>query len=280
MPVVILGGSRFVALAVARAMSAVSPEVRAVTGEPADAPALRDAGAKVAVGSIVDPDLLDSVLPGAHTMCLLGPAREWWAGGNLHQEIVENAEPVLDRARAADIRRVLVTVGASSSPEVARALEEQRLLVERTGIPSAIVRTSFVYGPGSALLRMLVDMARSRPAARLPGTGTQRWAPVLVEDLAAVLAAADDRARLGEGSWGLDGPDVVAVNDLVDLLAGRHRRWRRSVTAADGSGAIGGLDDAGLEHLSGDLIAGPPSAANEFGVALTPLRAGLERSLP
>src|SRR5207249_4483479 len=56
------------------------------------------------------------------------------------------------------------------------------------------------------------------------GSGAQVLAPVYVDDVAAILAAADDRGQTVSGTWGLEGPDRVGADEPADLLAGRHRR--------------------------------------------------------
>jgi len=283
-PVVILGGQTFAVRAVAGALADKSPEVRIVLTRQGDARELGPVEAKVAVGPTNDPDFLDAVLAGAHTVCMLDPSREWWPDQNA--DIVRSPEIILDRARAARIARVLAVENAirldpGSPPERARA--ERRLLIQESGIPFGIIRTNIVYGRDSELLLMITGMARTRPRARVIGTGDQRWAPVLVDDLAAVLAAADDREAFESGVWGLDGPDLVTMNELVDLLAGKHRVARTTVARPGRSGSIRerrwALSDETLGSLSRDVVAGPPSAAEEFGVELTPLRQGLMRSL-
>lgn len=287
MPVVLLGGEPFVAQAVASAMLGVSPEVRALVSTREDAEPLRALGAKVAVGEPADWDLLETVLSGAHTLCLLGASRGWWDERDPRPDAVEVLERTLDQARPARIERLLATAPASPAPATdqddrgAGALES---IVRESGIPSMVVRTNLVFGPGSPLLGVLVAMARARPMARVVGMGSQRWAPVFVEDLAGVLAAADDRSEPVSGTFGLDGSDVVTAGELVDLLAGRRRPVRRHVTSGvsrvtrEASGGVG-IPAAAVRYLSGDILAGPPSAAEEFGVELTPLREGLARSL-
>ena len=276
MPVVLLGGEPFLANAVASAMAAVSPEVRAIVPDAGDAEALRSVGAKVAVGATDDADLLELVLSGAHTVCLLGPPRGWW-DSNADGDPVGELEMVLEQARSSRIKRVLAIGSATRN-----AVEQRRTLVEEAEIPSVFVRTNLVYGPGSPLFGLLAALARSKPVARVIGPGSQRWAPVSSEDLARVLAAADDRAELVSGTFGLDGPDVVSADELADLLAGRHRSVRRHVTRPTraGQGVAEPTSDV-LAFLSQDVLAGPPSAAEEFGVVpLTPLREGLARSFP
>jgi nucleoside-diphosphate-sugar epimerase len=135
-----------------------------------------------------------------------------------------------------------------------------------------------VYGPGS---RWLQEM-RTRAAGRIPtviGSGRQELAPVFVDDVAAVLVAADDRDRLASGTWGLEGPDRVTADQLCDLLAGRARRKLHLSPRRAAAGRWSqGYGRAALEVLAMDSVADAPDAAVEFGVKPTPLADGLRRS--
>jgi len=137
-----------------------------------------------------------------------------------------------------------------------------------------------VYGPGSEWLEQTRKMARGWPAAVL-GSGRQVLAPVHVDDVAAVLAAADDRGQATTGTWALEGQDRVTADELADLLAGRARRklhlsGRRAQRAARLTGKR--LSRTVLEVLEADSVADAPDATAEFGVTRTPLREGLERA--
>jgi NADH dehydrogenase len=275
MPVVLLGGEPFVANPVASAMAEVSPEVRALVPDAERAEALRGLGAKVAVGAADDDDLLDIVLSGAHTVCLLGPSGGWWDPSS-HRDVPGDAELVLERARSSRIKRVLAI-----GPAWASATEPLQTLVEEAGIPFVFLRSNLVYGPGSRLFGMLAVLAQSKPVARVVGPGSQRWAPVFVGDLARIVARADDRAELASGTFGLDGPDAITADGVADILAGRRRSVRRHVTRPVRAGEDGAeLGSEAIAELSADIVAGPPSAAEEFGVVLTPLAEGLTKSFP
>jgi uncharacterized protein YbjT (DUF2867 family) len=107
-------------------------------------------------------------------------------------------------------------------------------------------------------------------------------APAFVEDVAAVLAAADDRAGAVNGTWGLEGPDPLTADQLADLLAGRHTaKIHLPVRAAAAWGRLGGrsVPLPALEVLAADSVADRPDASAEFGVRRTPLSEGLARSV-
>jgi uncharacterized protein YbjT (DUF2867 family) len=113
------------------------------------------------------------------------------------------------------------------------------------------------------------------------GSGRQVLAPVFVEDLAAVLAAADDRRASISGTWGLEGPDRVTADGLTDLLAGKRKRKLHVGPRAAAKMARllrQRVSEPALEVLAADSLADAPDAAKEFGVTLTSLAEGLDRS--
>ena len=95
-------------------------------------------------------------------------------------------------------------------------------------------------------------------------------APVFVEDVAAVLGAADDRAQSVSGTFGLQGPDTVTADELLQLLGREGRRGLRRRRIR--------ISRAAAEILASDSLADAPDAAAEFGVELTPLHQALQAS--
>jgi uncharacterized protein YbjT (DUF2867 family) len=223
----------------------------------------------VAVGWIGDVDNLASVMSGAHTVChLVGgldlPDEEAYREANLAS--VEHAAAA---ANQSGVRRFLFLscAGASTSSPNAflrfKALAEQA--VRGSGLEHVIVRATHIYGPGRP------------PVPPVEGRPDRMWAPVFVQDVVAVLVAADDRERVLSSTWGLEGPDRVRGEELASLraAAGGPRRLfgRRAVGERRPSPTAADLLDA-------DSVADAPDAAQEFGVARTPLSEGLARSRP
>src|SRR5204863_6058122 len=85
-----------------------------------------------------------------------------------------------------------------------------------------VLRCTHVYGPGSRWLARTRRLAARRPSVVI-GTGRQLVAPLFVDDVAAVLAAADDRERVRSGLWGAEGPDRISMDRFADGLAGPRR---------------------------------------------------------
>ena len=260
MPVVVTGASGPIGKALVPRLVAAGSEVRAVVRRNAAAEELRALGAKVAVGDALNPDLLPAVLRDAHTLCHLVD------GLFLDEEdyfpvIAGTVQTTVEAARQAGLARILLVsypgADAGSRNAYLRAMGTAEEAVRDSGLQHAIVRSTLVVAPH---YRWLEEFGRGR----------HRLAPVFVEDLAAVLAAADDRAQSVTATLGLQGPDTVAADELARILGtragamARLRRPRISRTAAD--------------ILSRDSLADAPDAAAEFGVKLTPLREALRAS--
>jgi uncharacterized protein YbjT (DUF2867 family) len=267
-------------------MLAERGEVRAVVRRRAESEATRAPNVKVAVCDLAETYTLTSVMDGAHTVVHL-------AGGlDLPDEVAyeeANAGTVrdaLEAAEAAEVTRFLLLSYPGASPDSTnpflRAKGRAEETVRASGLEHVIVRSTHVYGPGQRWLEE-IRAAASRPAAAVVlGPGTQRLAPVSVEDVARTLVAADDRANPVDGMFGLQGPDVVTADELTDLVAGRRRRKihlgpdavRRASLALGRS-----VSPAELEVLAVDSLSDGPSATSEFGVERTDLRSGLDASM-
>lgn len=287
MPVVVTGTWGTVADALIPHLVAAGSEVRAIARRQANADRLRELGAKVAVGDAANPELLPPVLRDAHTLCHLVD------GLFLDEEdyfptIAGATENIVTAAKEAELSRILFLSYPGADPGSSNAFLRAKGMAEEavrdSGLQHVILRCALVLGRGSAWpIHFGAGSSRSRiPFWPLIGPGSQRLAPVFVEDVAAVLAAADDRAQSVAGTFGLQGPDAVTADEFADLLSGRERRKAhlsvdRAVRVV-GIGRKRKISRSAAEILASDSLADAPDAAAEFGVKLTPLRQGLQAS--
>jgi uncharacterized protein YbjT (DUF2867 family) len=285
-PVVVTGASGSVARALIPLLVEQGSEVRAVIRDRSRTDPLRHMGAKVAVCSLGHTDILEAVMDGAHTVVHLAGGLDV-SGADAAVEYEEanllTTRWTLEAAAEARVTRFILLSypGASAdSPNAylaakGRAEDE----VRESGLQHAIVRSTHVFGPGCRWLEEMAAAAR-QPVALVVGSGRQRIAPAFVGDVAAVLAAADDRQMEVRGTFGLQGPEVLTVDAFVDLLAGRpKRKLHLQPDAARRVARLFGRRPAPtlLEVLAADSLADAPDAAAEFGVPMTPLAEGLTR---
>jgi uncharacterized protein YbjT (DUF2867 family) len=284
-PVLITGAGGFVGRALIPLVARWAPEVRAVVRRRDHADALRALGVKVAVAELSDLETLSLTMRGVHTVCHLAggldlPDEPSYEEANLH-----TVRWALEAAREAKAARFLFLSYPGASPGASnpylRAKGEAEEAVRASGLEHVIVRATHIYGRGSRWLEEMVAASTGR-VAFVVGPGSQRVAPVAVEDVASVLVAADDRAEEVGGTLGLQGPDEVTVDRLVDLVAGRPRRVvHLSPRRAALLGRLRGrrFSPSLLEVLAADSLADAPDAAAEFSVPLTPLLDGLRRAI-
>jgi uncharacterized protein YbjT (DUF2867 family) len=252
--------------------------VRAVVRDPGQVGPLRRLGAKVAVLDATDPDGMRAALEGVFTACSLTGGLWTRPGEDPYASVVDPARVLLEGARAAGVRRVVVcspaAVGspgaAEANPHLAAKAEVERM-VTGSGLEHAILRCTHVLGPGGRLVALLGGAA----PVPVPGDGRQPVAPVWVGDVAAAIAAADDAVELA-ATWAVAGPDEVTFDALVDAVNGgpvakRHLHdttgtggdaaggadRTRGDAAAGADGSLGGLTPAQLEVLAAGSLPDP-----------------------
>jgi NADH dehydrogenase len=285
-PVVVTGASGFVARPLIPLLLERGSEVRAVVRRRAAADPLRARGAKVAIAPLDAGDTVEAVVRDAHTVIhLVGgldlPDAEAYERVNhgLTRSLVEACQEV-------GVKRFVLLSYPGASADAAnpylRSKGRAEDALRGSDLEHVVIRSTHAYGPGSRWLAEVVGAARRPFAAVVVGPGTQRLAPVHVEDVARTLAAADDRETGLTGTYGLQGPEVVTADELADLLAGRaKRKIHLSPAAAQRVARVlgRGLSPVLLEVLASDSLADAPDAAAEFGIELTPLRRGLAASI-
>ena len=190
-------------------------------------------------------------------------------------------------AKVADVRRFVLVSVPGASPDApdpylrARGLAEEAVI--NSGLDHAVIRSTHAYGLGGLWLSTLVAGTTANPPVVL-GDPAGALAPVAVEDVAAVLAAADDREGDLDGIWALEGPDATTPAALIRLLAGETAPEPRKVAGDEARAALEptlgfSLSDDALTWLADPARADAPGAAAAFDVPPTPLLGGLRRAL-
>ncbi|HXF36483.1 MAG TPA: NAD(P)H-binding protein [Actinomycetota bacterium] len=285
MTVAVAGASGVVGRAVVRALVPRDPEVRALVRRPAPVEDLRTLGAKVAVGRLDDAVWLELVFHDAESVVhLVGGMAE--ADEEAYRAAIRDPlRASLAAARRAGVQRFLFVSRPGASPNaphpLLRVLGEAEELVAASGIPHATIRATHAYGVGGLWFTAFVQGALQRPA-EVVGPGTQILAPVLADDLAAVLAAADDARDLPPGPWGAEGPDRVAADGLARLLAGDGDI--RHLSPEEAAPRLSALLERpfplpACALMAMDSVADAPDAFAAFGVPRTSLADGLRRTL-
>lgn len=283
MTVMVTGASGPVGHALVRRLL-LKDEVRACVRRPEAAEPLRAMGAKVALGRLEDADALAEVLSGVFTIFHL-------VGGPNHAD----HDALLDANHGSTLRaiaaakevgvpRIILVSVPGANPEApdpflrAKGLAEEA--VSTSGLQHAIVRSSHVYGLGGLWFTAVVQGALASPPRAIAAAAADEVAPVLDEDLAAVLVAADDREGDLGGTWALEGTDAERAVDLARRLAGPDAGGAVPLDAERAPGVLASLLGIPVPRVVADHLLRPEradalDAAAEFGVDLTSLDRGL-----
>jgi uncharacterized protein YbjT (DUF2867 family) len=281
----VTGASGVVGRSVVKALLATD-EVRATVRRQEAAEPLRGLGAKVTVRAGTHPDELAEVLPRCHTLVhLVGgvaqPDPDALFAANHGSVLV-----AIEAARTAGTARIVLLSVPGADPEHSHPFLRAKGMAESSladsGLEYAILRCTHAYGLGGLWFTATVHGALASPPF-VCGPGTQEIAPVLADDVAATVAAIDDRAAPIAGTWGLEGPDVLTADALVSLL----RDDEVPATHADGQAAAAALTTllgSPIDAVTASFFGMPsrsdaPDAAAVFGVRPTGLIDGLRVTL-
>jgi uncharacterized protein YbjT (DUF2867 family) len=262
-------------------------EVRASVRRAEAADLLRSAGAKVAIGPFDDVAWLAEIMRRVYTVIhLVGgpdqPDDDAVLAAN-HGSVMT----ALDAARESKVRRFILVsaVGAAldaSNPYLrSKGLAEEA--VAASGLEYAIVRSTHAYGLGGLWFAATVEAATASPPFTI-GDGSASIAPVFVDDLAGVLAAADDREGPVEGTWAIEGPDALTVSELATLLGSDGVPPPVSLSPADAAVRLSDAFGVPFSRTAAELFAMPSradaqDAAAAFGIRRTSLAGGLRATV-
>lgn len=198
-----------------RRLEAAGHTVRTLTNHPEPAAAI-----EVYPYAFDDPDALTSAFAGVTTFY-----NTYWAryapGGTSYPQAVANTAALLDAARRAGVARVVHVSITNPDPDSFYAYYRGKAAVEDlvtgSGLPSAIVRPSVIFGGEDILINNIAWLVRRFHLFAIPGDGRYRLRPVHVEDLAELCR------RLGaertDSVTDAVGPESFAFEDLVRTIA-------------------------------------------------------------
>ncbi len=220
--ILVTGAEGFVGRHVVRELVGAGERVRALVRGTAGTAALEGVECELTVGDVTDPGSVASAVDGCDGVVHLVAIIHGRASA-FDRVIAGGTRNVVEAARAAGVRRIVhmsaLGVGEATKDTVPyyRAKWAAEGVVRESGVPHAILRPSFVFGPDGGALPRFLRIARLAPVTPIVGAGTQRLQPIWVDDLARAVRLALDQ----DGEIELGGPEVVDWNEL----------WRRIKSA-------------------------------------------------
>ncbi|MBW3562969.1 MAG: NAD(P)H-binding protein [Actinobacteria bacterium] len=265
MPVLVTKPETTLGREVIREVARTGGQVRAFGSTDAPTAELRQLGAVVASGSLLDEGHLETAMEQVHTVIHLG-VDPLASSADL---VVEEAATVLSAAVGAGIRRLLVLSLPGAAPgaddPLRRAAGEVELLAREGPFPATVVRASLVDSP-----ELRAEAAR----VPLPSTVLENpVAPVRPDDLAALFMWLDDQRELAGGTLEVlaaEGPTVLPLRD--------HLRGVGVTPMSTVGRVVERLRPGSPGSVLAETLAGPWLSGG--GIADGWLRAGIEPSAP
>jgi NADH dehydrogenase len=209
---------------------------------------------QVIEADVHDPAALGRLAQGATVVVnLVGILHEQGAAtfARIH---VELARTVVGACRSAGVTRLLHMSAINADPAgPSRYLQskgEAEAIVADSGLAWTMFRPSVVFGPGDSFVNLFAALARRLPVIPLASPHA-RFAPVYVGDVAeCIVRSSRERATIGR-RYGLCGPQVYTLRDLVAYIAKASGHPRLVVPL---SPALSRLQARMLELLPGKLM--------------------------
>jgi len=174
------------------------------------------------LGDVTKPDTLPSAVAGVDgVLHLAAIPRDWDGGASLRLINTEGTRFVLRAARDAGMRRFvhLGAMGVADDPELHYASSKAAAikLVKDSGLDWTVLSPSVMFGPRDGFFNILANLVRLSPGVTpITGSGTARFQPFAVEDLArAAVQAFADESTVGK-ELVLGGPRYWTYREIVD----------------------------------------------------------------
>ena len=296
--ILVAGGSGFIGSAAVRRLIARGEDVAVMTAHPErSARRIGGMGARVVPGDVQHPASLGPAVSEARVVVQTltfptFPVEKPSRGYTFEEYEHLGTQRLVQAAGAAGVRKFVYCSGVGVGPDAPsvwfRAKWAGEKAIEAAGLPHAIIRPSWAYGPGDRALNRIARFARYGPAVPVIGNGEQRLQPVFVNDVAEALA----QAAMEDGPQGvyeIGGPDVLTMNEVLRTMLAVMGKRRPLVHFPPWVPKAAGwcvqwlpsppLSPDAVDFATADALADTTALLHEFDLRLTAFRDGLSTYL-
>ena len=221
-PVVVLGGSGFVGRHLVAKLASDGRRVVVPTRRRGDARHLiLLPTVDVVEADIHDPTALARLARNAFAIVNLVGILHERASDTFARVHVELASKIVTACRVANVTRLVhmsaQNADADAPSRYLRSKAEGEAIVRGSGLAWTVFRPSIVFGPGDTFLNLFAALEKRLPVIAL-ASPQARFQPISVADVAHCFAhAIDDDATVGH-AYGLCGPTVYTLREIVDYV--------------------------------------------------------------
>lgn len=152
------------------------------------------------------------------------------ARGRTYLEVDGRGTSVAARvAKTLGVRRFVYLSGAGAGQQRPqpwfKAKDQAEAAIRETGMEHALIRPSWIYGPGDRSMSRFVSFCRYLPVVPVIGDGRTPVYPAHVDDVARVVAEAARRDDLGQRTFEVGGPRLTMdeVVRTIQKVLGKRR---------------------------------------------------------
>jgi len=187
-----------------------------------DADFLRELGAEVVAGDILDAGSLADAAAGAEVVIHLVGIIFERRGATFEQIHVRGTMNALAAAAVAGAKQYIHMSALGTGPGAGsgyfRTKWEAEERVRASGLDHTIFRPSTIIGPGGEFIDMLLGQVRRSPLVPVIGDGNYRMQPVSVFDVAACFVNAINNPRAINQVYELGGPEPLSYNEMMETI--------------------------------------------------------------
>lgn len=253
MNIVTIGGSGFLGLHVARALSRAGHENTVLTRQPARKGAFRLVPhLAVARADVYDRDELARRFADADVVVsMAGILNERGNDGSGFERVhVTLVERIIEACRTAGVERVLhvSALGAGQGESHYQKTKGRgESLLRESGLGVTVFQPSVVFGHGDSFFNRFAALLRFAPVLPL-ACPDSKLQPVWAQDVAAAMVRSLERPDAVGATWQLGGPRVYTLRELVQWTAKILGLRRKIIGLPDG---LSRLQAAVMDHVPG-----------------------------
>ncbi len=294
MRALVTGATGFVGGRLAAELLGRGDDVACLVRDARRASPLRDRGAELHEGDLLEAETLAGAFDGAEAAYYLVHGMGRGAGGDFAERERRAARNFARAAREGGVRRVVYLGGLGEQPKSQhlRSRQETGRILGAEGPPLTYFRAAMVVGAGSESYETLRHLVQRLPLMIAPAWLSTSTQPIDVDDVVAYLAQAPELEAAAAREVEIGGPDVLSYGDMLDRMAvalgkrprrklpvpvlspGLSARWIGLVTPVD-TGVARPL----VEGLSTETVVKDPSGASLFDVVPIGVEAALRKAI-
>ncbi len=194
-------------------------------------PVDRRAAVELRQGDVSAPASLVAALAGVDAVVhLVAIASDRNGGASLRLINTEGTRNVVAAMGAAGVRRLihLGALGVEDDPQLhyASSKAKAEAIVAASDLDWTILRPSLLYGPRDGFFNILAGLVRMSPlVVPVPGSGTSRFQPMAIEDLARIVVRSIEDPATIRRTYPLGGPRYWTYREIMaEALEGMGSR--------------------------------------------------------